>query len=548
MAGKLSWLITLALVCVAQAATLDDEADREAIRIELENLMHNGFVSTSDVQIASGELLVEIYERRNFLPAWNDQRQINELISVIRETAADGLDPHDYHLAQVEHVHAELLAGRLSEPAQWAAQDILLTDSLIRLGYHQKFGKVNPYDLDPNWNFRRELNGVDPATVFQEAIDAPSLTEYVSRIFPRDWVYQQLQAGLARYRQIEAAGGWQQIPAGPTLQPGASDKRMPLLAQRLVLSGDIAAMDSYADLAVYDEILQQGVRGFQERHGIEVDAVIGPATLRALNTPVGDKIRQLEINLERARWVLDDIGDNFIVVNIAGFRAYLVRDRQVVWKTRVQVGAAYHESPVFRDEVKYLVLNPAWTVPYNIATREILPQIKRNRDYLASRNFAIKDRRGNILDPDSIDWSPTTANNFPYWLVQGPGPDNALGRVKFMFPNEHAVYLHDTPGQHLFDQAERTFSHGCIRIENPFELAELLLHQDGWTQERFQAVLDSGESKTVFLSEPLPIYLLYWTALVDPDGVAYFYGDVYSRDEPIATALDSPFELELPRG
>jgi murein L,D-transpeptidase YcbB/YkuD len=268
--------------------------------------------------------------------------------------------------------------------------------------------------------------------------------------------------------------------------------------------------------------------------------------LRALNIPVEKRVEQLEVNIERARWVLDDIEDDFVLVNIAGFRAYVLRGRKVAWETKVQVGKTYHQSPVFRDEIKYVVVNPTWTVPFSIATKEILPKIKRDPNYFASRDFDLKDHSGKLIDPSSVDWSNITARNFPFWLVQRPGPNNALGRVKIMFPNKHAVYLHDTPSKVLFGRAERAFSHGCIRVENPFDFAEQLLGGDGWNQEKFQQVLDEGETKSVFLSKPLPVLLLYWTAMVEPDGVVYFYNDVYERDARIVEALNEPFRLDMP--
>ena len=546
MIQKLIWMVLLPTLSAAPLAAADDAEDREAILFELDNLTQTRFLSNSQAIIASTDLLLDLYAQRDFLPAWNDQRQISELISAIRATEADGLDPSDYHLEQIEFAYSELLAGRLATSEEWATQDLILTDSLARLGYHQYFGKVNPYTLDPNWNFRREINDIDPVTAIQNGIDSPSLTDYLATVFPRGWLYRTLQAALAEYREIAAHGGWPVVPAGPTLRPGAIDERLPVLAQRLIVSGDLAPIEGIDGLTEYDDTLQEGVRHFQDRHGIDVDAVIGPATLRAINIPVEQRIRQLEINLERARWVLDDIEDDFVLVNVAGFRAYILRDREVVWETKVQVGSEYHQSPIFRDEIKYIVLNPTWTVPYSIATKEILPQIKSNPNYFANRDFDLKTGGGKQVNPSSVDWSTVSARNFPYWLVQRPGPNNALGRVKFMFPNEHAVYLHDTPSKYLFSRAERAFSHGCIRVESPFDFAEQLLGNDGWTQERFQEVLDGGETTNVMLSKPLPVLLMYWTAMADPDGDVYFFSDVYSRDEKVSAALDEPFRLDLP--
>ena len=542
---KFAWLLMFLQLFAMQLALATDEKDSNALRIELEQLVDSGSLRKSDVSIASGNLLSKIYAQRNYSPAWNDQRQIGELVSAIKATAADGLEPTDYHLEQVKLIYADRLSGRQPSPDAKAVQDLILTDSLARLGYHQLFGKVNPYSLDSNWNFRRDLNDVDPEVAIQRAIDSPSLTDFLKTFFPRGWLYQKLQTALADYRQIAANGGWPVIPDGPTLRPGASDSRLPVLAQRLLVTGDLAPRKAVDKLTTYDKSLQQGVRRFQARHGLDADAAIGPATLRALNVPVAKRVEQLKINIERARWVLNDLADEFVLVNIAGFRAYVLRNKKIAWETKVQVGSAFHQSPVFRDEIEYVVVNPTWTVPYSIASKEILPKIKRDPNYFASRDFDLKGQNGKLVEPSSIDWETITERNFPVWMVQRPGPNNALGRVKVMFPNEHSVYLHDTPSKALFNKAERAFSHGCIRVENPFDLAEQLLGGDGWNQAKFKQVLDEGEPTKVSLSKPMPVLLLYWTTMVTPDGVVYFFNDVYSRDERIAKALDEPFKFDL---
>ena len=195
--------------------------------------------------------------------------------------------------------------------------------------------------------------------------------------------------------------------------------------------------------------------------------------------------------------------------------------------------------------MKYVVFNPTWTVPYSIASKEMLPKIKSDPEYFQTRDFDVKDRGGNLIDPQTVDWSSVSRRNFGYTLVQRPGPSNALGRVKFMFPNKHAVYLHDTPSKYLFGRAERAFSHGCIRVENPYDFAELLLGAD-WDQDKIAATLDSKETKTVMLPKPLPVLLMYWTAVVNQDGEVFFYNDIYQRDPKIAAALDEPFRIELP--
>ena len=253
-----------------------------------------------------------------------------------------------------------------------------------------------------------------------------------------------------------------------------TDDRVTTIARRLAITGDLES-DAVNAGEVYSKLVADGVRSFQARHGLDADGVIGPATLEALNVPVEVRIDQLRINLERARWVMGGIGEDFIIVNIAGYRAYLVSDGEFAWDTKVQVGKPYHQTPVFRDEMTYVVMNPTWTVPYSIATKEMLPRIQRDPDYFKTRTFDVKNRAGENVDPNTIDWSQLSRGNFPFTFVQRPGPANALGRIKFIFPNEHAVYLHDTPSKSLFGRSERAFSHGCIRTQNPFDLAERLL-------------------------------------------------------------------------
>lgn len=539
-------LVAVYLTAISAMALADDDANREALLVEIERMQESDMLSIGEIDVAAGDLLAEFYEQRDYSPAWTDRGKLSQLITAIKATEADGLDPKDYHLEQIEFVDRELSAGRVFTPEETAVLDLMLTDSLVRLGYHQRYGKVNPYSLDPIWNFRRELSGMDPATVLQQVIDAPSLTDALGELFGRGWVYKQLRAGLAKYRQIVAEGGWPQVPEGPTLRPGASDERLSVIAQRLVASGDLQETQTIAAVSNYDEFLQEGVERFQARHGLDADGIIGPATLGAMNVTAEQRVDQLRLNLERTRWVFDDIEDDFILVNIAGFKAYVFRDREIVWQTNVQVGRPYHQTPLFRDEMKYVVINPTWTVPYSIATKEMLPRIKSELDYFAKRDFDVKDRSGKLVDPATIDWSQVTRRNFGYTFVQRPGPNNALGRIKFIFPNEYAIYLHDTPSKYLFSKAERAFSHGCIRVEDPYSLAEVLLGSKGWDRERVEAAVETRETQSVVLAEPLPVMLLYWTAQVDRDGVVSFFNDVYGRDQRIIDALGSPFSIEFP--
>lgn len=537
---------TAALLLFFAAATWAQENElREAILHEVEQVRYSERLSVGDVDVASGDLLAEFYEQREFEPAWVGIERLESLIELAEETRADGLDPEDYHLSDLYTVRQMMQSGEPMSPQQRAAADIGMTDALIRLGYHQRFGKVDPHDLDPTWNFSRELNGRNPVEFLEQATKATSLKEFGDELFPRVDLYRRLQKALADYRAIAESGGWPQVPPGPTLRSGDADDRLRVLAQRLAVTGDLPS-GARLDYSAYGGELESAVKRFQARHGLDADGIIGPATLRALNVPAEARVDQIRVNLERARWVLDNLEPDFILVNIAGFQVYVFRDGEEQWATRAVVGKTYRKTPVFRSQMKYVVFNPTWTVPYSIATKDILPQIKKDVGYLSSRNFIVKDRSGAIVDPSSVDWASLSQRNFPYTLVQQPGTSNALGEVKFMFPNEYAVYLHDTPSKSLFGRAERTFSSGCVRVENPFDFAEQLLGPDGWDAERVERERQTRETRSIFLSKPMPVLLLYWTAEVDDDGNVQFYEDVYERDQAVLKALDADFNFVMP--
>lgn len=510
----------------------------EQIRARVEELAATGLLQVAGVPVAARHLLPRIYEARAFAPTWRSAEQIDSLLDVIDESYLEGLDPKDYHVDAVRAARAAFTNPDALAPAERAGYDILLTDSVIRLGYHLRFGKVDPVALDPHWNGSRDLGDQDAAATIQAAIDSPSMRKFAEDAVPRAFLYDRFKQALADYRALAAAGGWPSVPAGPTLKAGMTDERLPVLMQRLAVTRDLdpARVDPAARL--YDGKLVVAVQRFQARHGLASDGAVGPATLAALNVTVDQRIEQIRANLERARWVFYDPGSEFLVVNIAGFRAYLLRRGEIAWSSRVQVGRPFTQTPVFAAKMSYIVFNPTWTVPASIVRNETVPAIRRDPGYLASHNMDVFDSSGNVVDPASVNWPAT--NGGPYRFVQRPGPNNALGRMKFMFPNEHAVYLHDTPSRSLFERDSRAFSHGCIRVDDVYGLAQTLLGS-GWSRERIDRVIAGGKTETVFLDKPLPIMLLYWTTEVDSAGRVSFFPDVYARDAAVSAALEEPF-------
>jgi L,D-transpeptidase YcbB len=315
------------------------------------------------------------------------------------------------------------------------------------------------------------------------------------------------------------------------------------LRRRLHAGGDLAAAE---DGDVFDAELESALRRFQARHGLEADGAVGRASLAALNVPVAERIAQVRANLERLRWIARELAGDYLLVDIAGFNAQLWLDDTLAWQARVVVGRPFRRTPEFRAPMKYLVLNPEWNVPPTILREDVLPKVIRDPAYLQQHDMRVYDRAGRALDPAAIDWSQyrDRPRAFPHQIVQAPGRQNPLGSIKFMFPNEHSVYLHDTPSRALFDRTVRAFSSGCIRIDRPLELATLLLDDaQRWSVQQLQEAIATGRTQTVPVRRSVPVLLLYFTARASAAGEPQFRPDLYGRDGPIIKALAAPFRF-----
>jgi murein L,D-transpeptidase YcbB/YkuD len=354
---------------------------------------------------------------------------------------------------------------------------------------------------------------------------------------------------LKQYKDILELGGWPKIPKGSLLQKGSRGKRVALLSTRLIISGDLDESKE-TDQALFDESLDEAVRGFQKRHGLLIDGMVGPETLAALNVPVEERIKKIKFNMERWRWLPRDLGERYVFINIANFELNVVEGEQILSTMRVVVGRKARPTPIFTGRMTYMELNPYWYIPGTIAREDILPRILDDPNYLSKENirvFRTWKEPALEIDPGTIDWALITRSNFPFKLRQEPGSSNALGRIKFVFPNKFSVFLHDTPARALFNKTKRSSSSGCIRVENPIELAEYLLKgKPKWNRDKIMTTINKGKRKVLAIPDPIKVHVLYLTAWVEKDGTLNFRDDIYGKDKPLKKALENrPLTQEL---
>lgn len=487
-------------------------------------------------RLLARQALSNFYAANGYKRAWRSAEQRHQLLEAIESASGDGLDPRDYHA----DVLAELSSRPLQDlPADLQADlDLLFSDAFLMLGSHLLEGKVSPNTIHAEWTANRRQRNMDQ--VLAAALVNGDISAAVESLRPAHPDYHRLV--LARQTMTGLLGQpWLPIPAGPAIRPGDQDHRLIEIRRRLTALGDLSGSVDPTDPSLYGEELETALPLFQARHGLEPDGIIGPATLAAINLLPIERVHRIDASLERWRWLPESLGARFVLVNIAGYELKMMDQDVELLRQRVIVGRPFRQTPVFSDRIRYLVVNPTWTVPRRLMIEDQLPQIIRDPDYLQRLNMKVyrgwgADRQQ--IDPATINWGTLSPDNFPYQLVQAPGPNNALGRIKFMFPNQYDVYLHDTPSRELFGRVDRSFSSGCIRVEQPFALAEQLLSgAPHWNQERIHNMVGSNQPKTILLPEPVPVYIQYWTAWVDDRGRLQFRNDIYNRDSRLLARL-----------
>lgn len=455
-------------------------------------------------------VLNRYYAARDFRPIWTVGQSLTpagrSVLAELQRAGEDGLNPADYLLGRMAG-----LGSRLDDAAM-ADREVLMSLAVIRYAHDLGWGVTLPSEVDKDNSY--DVRPFDAASTLDAVATAADAGVALRGFAPQSFVYRLLKEGLAKLRDVERGGGWTTATDGPTLRQGDTGPRVQELRKLLVERGDLQAISGVGDH--FDAEMTTALQQFQDRHGLKADGVYGKQAVSEFNVPLATRILQLRLGLERLRWLPQRFTGRRIAVNLADFKAYVFDDDRVAFETRAVIGKQFSETPMFTGLMTYLVINPYWNVPPSITRREILPKIKADPEYLAKNHME--------MDAGSVR--------------QVPGPWNSLGRFKFMFPNTHNIYLHDTPARALFNEADRAFSHGCIRLEKPAELAALLLAGQGWTPERIKSVVESGRNTVVTLDTPIPVAISYATAFLAPDGLIHFRRDVYGRDKKLIEALD----------
>jgi len=479
--------------------------------------------------------LAEAYARRSYRPFWSkDSRlrpEVSELLAAFADAPSHGLDPAAYFTASIrEHLPD-------ASPNRRAELEVMLSASLLRYVADLGAGRTDPTALDDVLIPRPPRP--DPTKILGDVFDGPGLEAVLGTAPPSHREYRRLRAELKRYRRLEVSGAWPGLGDGPTLELGSEGKAVEELCRRLASSGDILRRCDRGSL--FDPVFEAAVRRFQRRHGLEPDGRVGRDTRAALNRPPSYWARRIAINLERLRWLPRSLGTSFVIVNVPSFGLRLVERGSTTLRMRVMTGTPEHPTPLLHSRITGLRINPPWRVPRSIAAAKLLPRILEDPDFLAGNGYEVfvEGRDSEPVPAAAIDWEALDPERMGLQLRQQPGPQNALGRIRFDVSSGNGIYLHDTPARHLFPKRRRAFTWGCVRLEAPRELARALLADDpAWNRERIDAEIDSGETLEVGLGAAVPLYVTYLTARTEADAGIEFFDDVYGRDARLQAALD----------
>lgn len=528
------------------------------IKLKLHNSSSTNYITFNGKKIKSSRLLNAFYIKREFKPVWFDNNKpkkiVFDLIKTIKKADLEGLDPGYYYLEDIENGLQKITENENYDIAtintKIAEIEILITNSNLQYFSDLLYGRYNLSSIFLDHIYTEPY--IDLITVINKSIESKNFKESIKYLLPNSHIYHSLKDALPVYNKIKSDGGWPQIPYGAKLGKGNSSPRVINLKQRLYASGDLRlnnseSNDQYLNNEKFDFLLVDAVKNFQNRHGLLVDGVVGKNTLKALNVTIDEKINTIKLNLDFWRKLPQNLGNRYVLVNVPAFKLYGIENNQSIFEMKVIVGKLDWSTPIFSEDMTYIVVNPYWNIPSSILEDEILPELTKNPSYLSKKNIRIIGPNSSSINPQLVNWSEIDPKGWGYRLRQEPGPGNPLGRLKFMFPNTHSVYLHDTPLKKLFNRSNRKFSHGCIRVEKPLELAEFVFSGDSeWSAHRIQEEIDTGISnKHVYLQQPIPVHILYFTVWVENNDKVHFADDIYNILDSAMKQLQYDYYLSL---
>jgi murein L,D-transpeptidase YcbB/YkuD len=492
-------------------------------------------------------IMKEFYQGRNFKPVWikgsSTTSQVQDLIKALKNASDEGISPKLYRIDTIEEI-VEASKDKKLDITQLARLELLLTDAFFAYGFHLSYGVLDPFTFKVRWfvpegeSVRHPVSDTSPSSsaaldaVLEKALKSNRIKDTLLDLAPKTTKYENLRKALAEYREMVSKEEWPKVPAGPKLKVGDKSERVIALRNRLGLHVTKETMEKEpADADLFDEELEGAVKKFQEEHGLEPDGVLGVGTVMTMNVPVEKRVCQIAANMDRLRSMHSFFEEpNHIIVNVPQFELEALKEGSPPLRSRVVVGQVGKKTPLLTAQVEHLIFSPQWHVPRSIMVEEKLPLIRKDPSYVRRNRMRMYDNNGVQVDPSAIDWSGVSRRNMSYHIVQESGDFNALGRVKFIFPNPYDVYLHDTPSKSLFQKEVRTLSHGCIRVQKPVELAELLLNdKPEWDRKKITEAMNCKGELVVPLTDPLPIHVIYLTAWVDEGGLKLL-NDVYGFD------------------
>ena len=523
LVGLLAWAV---LTAGAEAGRNTPAPDYAAVSAAVAELLQSSERLPLPIERIRPALVAH-YVRGKGTIYWVGTGRMTPFIQRLADAADDGLNPDDYPIDALIQLRDSITA---EDADTAAAAELYYSAFFVTYAADLKIGRVTPQKVDPRLFRNRKI--IDVLRVLTELKKQRDPGKFLVQFESRNPHYQALKKMLALYRAMAEEGRWPAIPAGADIKPGASDPRVPGIRNLLLMMGDHRGGGGGT---TYDAATVEAMKRFQLRHGLEPKGLIGKQTLMALNVPPAERARQIMLNMERWRWMPENMGEHHFLVNLAAFELQEVEQQTVVGSMNVVVGAVATQTPEFSDELEYVEINPTWTVPYSIATKEMLPKLKQNPfAYAAEFDVFVN---GSLASWGGIDWNAYGPGSFPFTFRQRPGPKNALGKVKFMLPNAHNIYLHDTPAKDKFLATTRAFSHGCIRLSRPMDLAYRVVGEIvGWSKAQIDGTFASGKTTRVPLKAHIPVHLIYSTAFEGANGIE-FRPDVYGRDRKLYAAL-----------